>query len=752
MHIITQSCVLFLWMHTLTFVKSQDCTLQSFLDGPLYDSNFDISDLAASYPGGKQVRVSCSVGYSGFFRLICVEGKWQPRGNKCQPKSCGHPGDAQFADFHLEKGEDFVFGSKVVYTCHKGYQMVSRTNYMLCMAEGWDGVVPVCEAQQCPLIHVDNNVQVNGDPEEATFGNVVRFSCKSNTEILSGATEIYCDENGDWSDKAPKCKAIQCSSPNIENGYVPGNIQVYKEHDILRFECNEKFKATESRPSKCIKLGPKAEWSPTPVCEPIRCKLPSTPLGTRYEPPYRNVFSPGDTVRVICGEKYGISNHRDTSAVTTCDDDGEWTLRPVCLEVICSNPRDNLVYYWYDNWRQPTKLDETVRYTCRSGYRSTDGATRATCTREGWRPNPLCQEITCSRLEIANAILNDDRQIYKNYEKVNYVCEKGYRGSPTRTCRENSWTGDSKCTAITCDRKTYPTADIEGNVKPEYRYNDQVEYICKNGLKGRFTLTCSENGWTGSPECAKCEKANVEHGFVLGPFNDTVYYSCDKGYKLFTKGWWSEATCIDGFWSGFQRCIDEKNCGEIPVIPNSEVPLQDNDYRDGEHFQIKCKEGYRDQDFLTCHNGIWQSEQPLETICAPYASHCNPPPKVQNAVVVTSYQKNFLSNSEVTYKCHGKYTMEGEDTIRCIDGKWETKKFNCTEITCKVTDSMPPHLNVTGLPQNKIMKIGHKLHFDCDGQYGLVGSEEIECLQTGQWNAPFPTCAAPAPQHVCASP
>ena len=61
-------------------------------------------------------------------------------------------------------------------------------------------------AQQCPVINVDNNVQVNGDPEEATFGNVVRFSCKSNTEILFGPTEIYCDESGSWSGEAPKCK------------------------------------------------------------------------------------------------------------------------------------------------------------------------------------------------------------------------------------------------------------------------------------------------------------------------------------------------------------------------------------------------------------------------------------------------------------------------------------------------------------------------------------------------------------------
>ena len=61
-------------------------------------------------------------------------------------------------------------------------------------------------AQQCPVINVDDNVQVNGDPEEATFGNVVRFSCKSNTEILFGPAEIYCDDSGSWSSEAPKCK------------------------------------------------------------------------------------------------------------------------------------------------------------------------------------------------------------------------------------------------------------------------------------------------------------------------------------------------------------------------------------------------------------------------------------------------------------------------------------------------------------------------------------------------------------------
>ena len=61
-------------------------------------------------------------------------------------------------------------------------------------------------AQQCPVIYVDNNVIVNGDTEEATYGNVVRFSCKSSTEVLSGSSEMYCDENGEWVGTTPKCE------------------------------------------------------------------------------------------------------------------------------------------------------------------------------------------------------------------------------------------------------------------------------------------------------------------------------------------------------------------------------------------------------------------------------------------------------------------------------------------------------------------------------------------------------------------
>uniref|UniRef100_A0A3Q1B2W6 Sushi domain-containing protein n=1 Tax=Amphiprion ocellaris TaxID=80972 RepID=A0A3Q1B2W6_AMPOC len=739
MHVITKTCVLFLWMHLLTFVQSQDCTLQQFVNGPHYDSNFDITGLDDSYAGGRQVRVSCSVGYTGFFKLICVEGRWQTRGNKCQPKSCGHPGDAQFADFHLEDGIDFVFGSKVVYTCHKGYQMVSRTKFRRCTAEGWDGVVPVCEAQQCPAIHVDSNVQVIGDPEDANYGNVVRFRCKLGSEVLEGSTEMYCDENGQWSGTEPKCTEIKCTAPLIANGVVLGGVQEYKENQVLNYQCDPQYKRAEERQSKCMKVVTKAEWSPTPACE-IKCevKLPALE-GTRYEPASPNVFLPGDTLRVLCGEKHWIVDHQTTSAETTCQSDGKWSIRPLCHEVICSNPRDQNLYSWGVSRYDQKKLGDSAYYRCEYGYKSTSRNDQATCTRDGWTPKPLCRGTYCTKLNIENT-------------------------------------------------------DVSHYRRDHYYHNDRVQYTCRNGNKNTFTITCIEGGWTGIKRCVLLLPSDVPYGFIVGPYQDKLYYTCNDGYKLSTKGWWGEARCIGGVWSGLNQCIDKRLCGETPVIPNGKVNHQVN--RGAQSSEIICNEGYYAQNRrLFCHNGKWLLAGPglsFETICEPTAVHCSPPPKIQNAVVLSSYQKEYLSDSEVTYQCRDKFIMEGEDTIRCNAGQWEEKnitsycgKLNnekqsmnftsdkdkymngdvieyqcivpdpeaegnatCTDgkwiktVECKVKPCPHPDETPNGsfqITEGEDFVFGTAIQYVCNQGYQMVGKDTLNCSLDG-WTGKAPTC------------
>ncbi|XP_043986327.1 complement factor H-like isoform X3 [Gambusia affinis] len=743
MHMITRSGVLLLWSQLMTFVTCQDCTLEQFKKSRHFDLNFDISGLQATYSGGKQVRVPCNPGYTGFFKMICSEGRWLSSSPKCEVKSCGHPGDAQFADFRLVVGDDYVVGSEIVYECNPGYHMVSRSSHRRCLPEGWDGNIPVCEATKCPAIHADNNVQILGDAEEATSGNVVRFSCKSSAEILDGSQEIYCKADGEWSGPVPKCKAIRCSVPHIEHGRVRGAAQEYKEQEILDFTCDPSYKRANDRTPRCTKFAGKGDWSPTPACILIKCELPLASIpGTTYNPPYKNLFSPGEKVRVSCGEKYWILDTKTTVADFTCGINGNWNTDIVCQEVTCPQYiQEEHLNYAVDAWGR-TKLGDRVRYSCdrNSDPGSSDGM--ATCTRDGWTPKPLCRGRQCAKPNIENSrITSNNRKIYSDGDRLTYQC-------------------------------------VRGNQKP-------------------VTITCNRGAWKGIQQCPdepRCQKPEITNGFAVEPRPGTIYYACNENFKLPTKGWWGHAKCKDGGFGQLPSCIAKTMCGDPPAISNGKVTVS------GTIGRIECNKGYIGEiPELTCVNGSWNSgDFGPKTICRATPENCGPPPKVENAIVNVPYREKYSDGFTVTYQCRHKYIMQEEATITCRTGTWEKRNITCVpsceqlndtrlrvttdtiketylagdvvqyectapganrqgSATCengKWTKSeecpgIPCEVDTLGVglvylgsaPRNNRVMPGEKFRFLCGDEYDMEGSDEVQCLDTGKWNPPFPTCS-----------
>ncbi|KAG7220011.1 hypothetical protein INR49_000659 [Caranx melampygus] len=350
--------------------------------------------------------------------------------------------------------------------------MVSRRNIRNCVERGWDGVVPVCEALTCPALSVDSNVLVLGDPEEASFGSVLRFRCRS--------------------------RKVKCTVPDIENGFVPGNRQEYKEDDILDYQCREGYGRIDFRSSTCTKVGVRAEWSPTPICEQVKCK-----------------------------------------------------------------------------------------------------------------------------------------------------------------------------------RRDYNNAQIIGERHREYGYGAEVNYVCKDGFTGGFTLTCGQDDWIGDLNCEACRKPKVEHGFLVGPYNNMLYYTCEQGYKLMAKGWW-----------GVTKCDSQEAVAQ----------------------------------------------------CIAIAKHCDFPPIIENAVPEEVYQTKYLSGSEITYQCRNHYTMKGSPTIKCINGTWEDGNITCTPVSC-APPAVADDIRVQGLPDEGVLiRPGHSLTFSCDQPKILKGSKKLKCGNSGQWNHPIPSC------------
>ncbi|XP_077390748.1 complement factor H-like [Festucalex cinctus] len=742
MNTVAQSCVLFLWMHTVTFVKCQECTRDDFVNGRLFNSNFDTTNMDSTYKNGQQVRVACAIGYTGFFKLTCAGGTWESRSTPCEPKPCGHPGESPNAKFELELGDDFVFGSQVKYTCREGYQMVSRINYRVCMANGWSGNIPVCEATRCPVVNVGDNVEVVGELEDANFGDVVRFSCKNRKEVLTGSSEMSCEEDGKWTNQPPICEEVKCGVPKIENAFMePGRAQEYKEHDILPYRCNAKYKYVTDRPSTCSKVGIRAEWIPRPECEPVKCKVSLPALGgTRYEPADTSLFSPGARLTVTCGDSYWISTPRQMSAVSRCKNDGEWSIRPICQEVTCIRQRHSSVSWWnLYNWHT-VKLGSTADYECRPGYKRTNDSRHVTCTRDGWIPDPPCQEITCDREDIPSAnVVDANKQIYKKDERVYFKC-KDSQDWYTITCSENGWHATVSCSDHQCKRLDLSNADIIRNSKDGYSKDETVQYACSNDPERKFTATCGSDGWIGILNCSACLQPEVLHGFVVGASNDRAYYTCDHGFKLASKGWWGVAKCIDGRWFGLQQCVANNSCVEMPVIANADIRHQMKKNGQEHSLRITCREGYQSQiESLSCVDGKWDSSGlSFNSICTPVAGTCDPPPTVENAVVLTSFQKNYSPGSQVTLECREQYSMEGKDTITCQNGQWDML------LKCKPYCSKPKRLELimTFTDDREQYFNGEVLEYRCP--HGGKSGGSATCVN-GTWSEPIQCDVKPCP-------
>ncbi|XP_055799679.1 coagulation factor XIII B chain-like isoform X1 [Salvelinus fontinalis] len=635
MRLITLSFVFALWLCTLSFVKGQGCLRKDVSVIP-ETKNVDISNLQDT-ESGKTVRLPCAIGYVGFVRLKCDNKVWRKDGGrKCEPKSCGHPGDTPNGDFRLSILDDFVFGAQVLYECRKGYQMVTRTRHRTCVEQGWDSALPICEALKCPVIQANDDVVVIGNSEDATYGNVIQFECQSNRMVLNGSSEIDCNHKGEWSRTVPTCEVIKCYAPDIANGEVirPPRDD-YNEDDTLKYSCNRNYVMSQ-RASKCTKMGNIADWSPTPECEEVKCKLSLPPTrGTSYTPAGRNLFLPGESLKVTCTPGFWNFFSRQTEDTITCKEDGQWSSSTDCELITCGDPRNSLVSF-PQRW-QRGQLRETQRYNCRTGFKTANTRGVATCTSDGsWTPDPLCEEITCDKPDILNAVIKDPKTRYKFNDQLTYECKMNYELLDSTT---------------------------------------------------RSTATCTTNGWTKTLGCKEIEGAcinpTVMNGFIVlnhsvkdDPRNSKIYYSCNVGFKPSTGGWWGEATCTEGTWSGISKCIDQSQCGPYPVIPNTKVPHKEVYYNE-KTVTIDCKDGYTSEKMtITCNNGEWQTPLPA---CEPQGIICDPPPKVENAIVKIPYQNTYIDGFEVNYECRKSFEIEGLKKITCKNGNWTTPPPTCKQ-------------------------------------------------------------------------
>ncbi|KAM9823915.1 complement factor H-like [Neosynchiropus ocellatus] len=371
--------------------------------------------------------------------------------------------------------------------------------------------------------------------------------------------------------------------------------------------------------------------------------------------------------------------------------------------VTCPNHRPGDVKWWSAYWGQWLGHGARVRYECSGSLFNTDDAPELTCTEDGWKPDPPCEDRFCYVADVQNA------------DAVHHWIKRVY-------------------------------LDIS------------VTFMCRHDDRRQFTLTCTRQGWSGTHLCPVentrpledpptlpprpplCPKPKVKNGFAVQTVGEVAHFTCHHEFKLLSGASWGVAECTGGVWVGLEPCIDRRVCSDVPEVPNADVKVTPGVETHEDVALVTCRDGSSGAiSHLVCRNGSWDSDGiPIDNICPTKAEPCGPPPEVKDAIITTPYQNKYQWKSTVTYRCRDKFTLEGRDQIQCQFGKWESSDIKCTAFCFKPMEDPP---TMTFFPDKERYLQGDVLEYQCATPDRKTGGS-VTCDQ-GSWRQPFNCEAKP---------
>ncbi|XP_067839671.1 sushi, von Willebrand factor type A, EGF and pentraxin domain-containing protein 1 [Heptranchias perlo] len=683
---------------------------------------------------GSKVAYSCNKGYvlSGAAEISCLaNGSWSHETPACEPLMCPTPQDTDSGRYDLN---GITYLSTVSYTCNNGYQLRGLPT-LTCNSTGqWNGTAPVCEIISCGPPPALPNADIVGN--NVTFGSSISYSCKEGYTLI-GSESKECLASGEWSHSAPQCVPLSCGpAPNIDHALPESGHQLYG--DIAIYYCTDGHSIAGNSQLVCNSKG---KWAPPdgqamPHCIADFCRKPLFVPYAILETINKEKFAAGSQVSYKCTEGFVLN----TSASIECVRGGQWRPSPFsiqCIPVRCGKPpsieRGQVSGTNYS-------FGAVVAHSCNTGF-YVKGEKKRTCQADGeWSGQlPSCQPVSCGEppqiangnVEIKNGILFQDQ--------VRYHCNHGYQlvGSPVRICQGNRhWHSESSpsCVLVNCGR---PPAVKHGHFKgPDSGLDSRVELYCEEGyaLSGNAVLTCQKDGkWSGNqhPECIplRCPEPPPENHLIVRETNKSGIIQLEC-----TEGYILEGPSIlkclaSQQWNDSFPACKPVVCGKPPEVQYGDVLVSDLYF--GSIANYTCTDGFvsKGKPFLTCQaNRTWGLPVPE---CVPV--ECPQPESIENGIVDVQ-GLTYLGNA--VYTCKPGFRLIGNTTVVCGEnGEWLWGKPICKPIECPT-----PQKVTNGRALFEKLYYRDTVTYVCNTGFQSEGQEKLTCLETGQWNAKAPVC------------
>ncbi|XP_064386533.1 sushi, von Willebrand factor type A, EGF and pentraxin domain-containing protein 1-like isoform X2 [Halichondria panicea] len=509
---------------------------------------------------------TCVSGYEVSTRVTTAmatctaSGTWGPL-PICQPVDCGSPTTIRNGSPGIST-PGTTLGGKVTYTCVSGYEVSTgvTTAMATCMANRMWETLPTCSPVSCGDPPSGNNASP-GIPTNTLYQGAVTYTCVTGYWISQGSFSGFasCMADRTWG-PLPTCSLVDCGSPSTIGNASPGKPTNTTYLRTVTYTCDSGYEVSTGVTTATATCMSSGMWETVPTCQCVTCGDPPSGTNASPETPNPDTLYQG-AVTYTCYHGYEVSNGV-TTATTTCMANKTWGPLPTCQLVDCGSP--TTIVNASPGTPNRTTYQGIVTYTCVSGYEVSDEVTTATatCMASGmWEPLPTCQRVTCSDPPSGNNAspgTTNPNTLYQ--ETVTYTCETGYWISPgvttaMATCMTNGiWEPLPTCTIVDCGA---PPTILNGTPGSLTRttFGETVSYTCidKYHISGSATVTCEASGsWSTRPTCsAICKDLNqiVNGDIIFNPDTTpraegtTAVYSCVSGYQLSGV---NTTTCVDG--------------------------------------------------------------------------------------------------------------------------------------------------------------------------------------------------------------
>nr|XP_035956190.1 complement receptor type 2-like isoform X3 [Halichoerus grypus] len=248
------------------FQKIPLCKVIHCQPPPMIDHGRPRGVMAGPFLYGNEVSYECDQGFSllGEKNIRCISdseghGSWTGPSPKClkSPPVIHCPSPEVKHGYKLNKTRSSYSHNDTVYVaCNPGFIM-NGSHVIRCHTNNkWVPGVPTCIKKASlgcqPPLKIPNGNHTGGDIVRFSPGMSILYSCDQGY-LLVGEALLLCTHEGTWSQSAPYCKEVNCSSPEyvngIQKGLEPG--KMYQYGAIVTLECEEGYTLEGSPQSQC---------------------------------------------------------------------------------------------------------------------------------------------------------------------------------------------------------------------------------------------------------------------------------------------------------------------------------------------------------------------------------------------------------------------------------------------------------------------------------------------------------------------